>query len=198
MKLNNITQFLIFLVLVITCYIGIRSLNQHTNYYRISMRPYVIQYPKRGIEILDGYIRYTTCLTNKGKTPAYRVESYSTATFCDTFPIVMLIELLYEPLEPPKGIVFQGETSFAFPHEISVPKGNRRATKSEVIQAIKEGKLKIYVHTYVEFLDINKEEYFLRSSYLLENFKESERVCDCDWSMVNVLEEPVTIEDLND
>ncbi|MCK4329526.1 hypothetical protein KAX02_06750 [candidate division WOR-3 bacterium] len=110
----------------------------------------------------------------------------------------MLIELLHEPLEPPKSIVFQGETSFGFPHKISVPKGNRQATKSEIIQAIKERKLNIYIHTYVEFVDINKEEYFLRSSYLLENFKESEGAYDCDWSMVDVLEEPVTIEDLND
>ena len=58
--------------------------------------------------------------------------------------------------------------------------------------------MNIYIHTYVEFVDINKEEYFLRSSYLLENFKESEGAYDCDWSMVDVLEEPVTIEDLND
>ena len=107
MKLNNLIQGIICSILAGTLIYGVINVRLHHNYYRISMRPYVIQYPRRGIEIHNGYIRYTTNLTNKGKTPAYRVESYSTFTFCDIFLLLCSSSCCMNHWSPPKVLYFK-------------------------------------------------------------------------------------------
>ncbi|MCK4329046.1 hypothetical protein KAX02_04300 [candidate division WOR-3 bacterium] len=196
---GNFIQFLIFLVLLGTCIFGIINVKQHSKYYRNSIRPYVKCIPRRGIEINDGYVRYEYFIENKGKTPAYKVKSYSTPTSEEVFPVDTFIRKIKKDPGPLRSIIFQEDTMYGSSNKIPTTYGdNKPISRTDIIQSIKEGERKLYIHFYFEFIDVNGKQYFLRSSYLLTDFKESKEICDCNWAMIDVSETPIIVKNSND
>lgn len=84
---SNLIQICVVVGIFVTCILMCQQIRKQGEFNRNSLRPWVSSEPSSIVEVADGYIRVSYSLKNDGKTPAYKVFSYSTLTQEKPFPV---------------------------------------------------------------------------------------------------------------